>query len=120
MCSKVEQTQAKVFRIARGDEATRAPGCRSSKRYNANIPGLLQGKMTWYKEFQASRVLLMAKNLPANTGDAGSIPESIPESGRSPGGGRSNPPQYSCLENPMDRVEPGKLQSMELQRVRHD
>ena len=27
----------------------------------------------------------------------------IPESGRSPGGGHGNPPQYSCLENPMDR-----------------
>ena len=28
---------------------------------------------------------------------------SIPGLGRSPGGGRSNPLQYSCLENPMDR-----------------
>ena len=28
---------------------------------------------------------------------------SIPESGRSPGGGHSNLLQYSCLENPMDR-----------------
>ena len=27
----------------------------------------------------------------------------MPESGRSPGGGNDNPPQYSCLENPMDR-----------------
>ena len=27
----------------------------------------------------------------------------IPGSGRSPGGGRGNPLQYSCLENPMDR-----------------
>ena len=27
----------------------------------------------------------------------------IPGSGRSPGGGHSNPCQYSCLENPMDR-----------------
>ena len=27
----------------------------------------------------------------------------IPRSGRSPGGGRVNPLQYSCLENPMDR-----------------
>ena len=27
----------------------------------------------------------------------------IPGSGRSPGGGHGNPPQYSCLENPMDR-----------------
>ena len=31
-------------------------------------------------------------------GDLGSIPES----GRSPGEGNGNPPQYSCLENPMD------------------
>ena len=30
-------------------------------------------------------------------------PGSIPVSGRSPGGGRDNPLQYSCLENPMDR-----------------
>ena len=28
---------------------------------------------------------------------------SIPVSGRYPGGGNVNPPQYSCLENPMDR-----------------
>ena len=28
---------------------------------------------------------------------------SIPGSGRSPGGGHSNPLQYICLENPMDR-----------------
>ena len=27
----------------------------------------------------------------------------IPGLGRSPGGGRGNPLQYSCLENPMDR-----------------
>ena len=39
------------------------------------------------------------KNLPANAGDAGLIPES----GRCPGEGNSNPLQYSCLENPMDR-----------------
>ena len=41
----------------------------------------------------------MVKNLPANAGDAGSIPGS----GRSPGGGNGNPLQYSYLENPMDR-----------------
>ena len=40
----------------------------------------------------------MAKNSAANAGDG-----SIPESGRSPGGGNGNPLQYSCLENPMDR-----------------
>ena len=41
----------------------------------------------------------VVKNLSANAGDA----ESIPESGRSPGGGNSNPLQYSCLKNIMDR-----------------
>ena len=40
----------------------------------------------------------MVKNLPANAGDAGLIPES----GRSAEGGNSNLLQYSCLENPMD------------------
>ena len=39
------------------------------------------------------------KNLPASAGDEGSIPES----GRSPGGGNGSPFQYSCLGNPMDR-----------------
>ena len=33
-----------------------------------------------------------------------------PESGRSPGGGHGNPPQYSCLENPWTE-ESGGLQS---------
>ena len=44
----------------------------------------------------------MVKNSLANAGDAGDTC-SIPESGRSPGGGPGNPLQYSCLENPMDR-----------------
>ena len=34
-----------------------------------------------------------------NVGDLGLIPGS----GRSPGEGKGNPLQYSCLENPMDR-----------------
>ena len=44
----------------------------------------------------------MVKNLPANAGDIRDV-GSIPELGRSPGGGHGNPLQYSCLENPMDR-----------------
>ena len=51
---------------------------------------------------QASQVVLVVKNLPANAGDVREA-GSIPGSGRSPGGGNSNPFQYSCLENPMDR-----------------
>ena len=44
----------------------------------------------------------MVKNLPASAGDIRDM-GSIPGSGRSPGEGRGNPLQYSCLENPMDR-----------------
>ena len=40
------------------------------------------------------------KESACNAGDPGSIPGS----GRSPGEGNGNPLQYSCLENPMDRV----------------
>ena len=48
----------------------------------------------------------IVKNKLVNAGDirdAGSIPELIPGSGRSPGGGYGNPLQRSCLENPMHR-----------------
>ena len=41
----------------------------------------------------------VVKNLPANAGDPGSIPES----GISPGERNGNPLQSSCLENTMDR-----------------
>ena len=40
----------------------------------------------------------VVKNLPANAGDPGLIPEL----GKSPGEGNGNPLQYSYLENPMD------------------
>ena len=42
----------------------------------------------------------------------------IPGLGRSPGEGKSNPLQYSCLGDPMTE-EPGGLLSMGLQNVRH-
>ena len=45
---------------------------------------------------------LEVKNLPASAGDIRES-DSIPGSGRSLGGGHSNPFKYSCLENPMDR-----------------
>ena len=44
----------------------------------------------------------MIRNMPANAGDVRGV-GLIPGLGRSPGGGRGNPLQYSCLENPMDR-----------------
>ena len=54
------------------------------------------------KVYRASQVALVVKNLPANAGDIRDM-GSIPGLGRSPGGGYSNPLQYSYLENPMDR-----------------
>ena len=39
------------------------------------------------------------KEYACNAGDPGSIPGS----GKSPGGGNSNPLQYSCIEDSMDR-----------------
>ena len=44
----------------------------------------------------------MVKNLSANSEDSGDE-GSIPELGRSPGEGKGNPFQYSCLENSMER-----------------
>ena len=46
-----------------------------------------------------SQVTLVVKNLPANIGDMGLIPES----GKSPGGGNGNRLHHSYLGNPMDR-----------------
>ena len=65
-----------------------------------------------WKEFHGHRnlasyspwglVALVVKNSPANAGDVRDT-GSIPELGRSPGGGHGNPLQYPYLENPMDR-----------------
>ena len=44
----------------------------------------------------------VVKNPPGSAGDPGNT-GSIPGSGKSPGEGNSDPLQYSCLENPMDR-----------------
>ena len=50
----------------------------------------------------ASQVALVVKNPLANTADSRDT-GLIPGSERSPGEGNGYPPQYSCLENPMDR-----------------
>ena len=52
------------------------------------------------KGFPGGAVL---KNPLANAGDTGDA-GLTPGSGRSPGVGNSNPLQYSCLENSMDRA----------------
>ena len=60
-------------------------------------PRKLQAILSWQKQFEQSDSVV--KSRPANAGDTASIPGL----GRSPGEGNGNPPQYSCLENPMDR-----------------
>ena len=56
----------------------------------------MENKQIKYMEAPGGSVV---KHLPANEGDA----DSIPDLGRSPGKGNSNPLHYSCLENPRDR-----------------
>ena len=67
-------------------------------RFNTGFPGGSDGKGSAW-----------------NAGDLGSIPES----GRSAGGGHGNPLQYSCLENPMDGGA-WWATSMGSQTIRHD
>ena len=50
----------------------------------------------------SSQVALVVKNPPAKAGDVRNK-GSVPGSGRSPGVGHGNPPQYSGLENLMGR-----------------
>ena len=58
----------------------------------------------------------MVKNLPASTRDSGPIPGS----GRSPGVGNATHSSISAWKNSTDMEKLGGLQSMGLQRVRHD
>ena len=55
----------------------------------------------------------------ASVYNAGDL-DSIPGSGRFPGGGNDNQLQYSCLESPMDGGAWCRLLSMGWQRVGHD
>ena len=59
-------------------------------------------QLATYTVSKASHVVLVVKNPPPNARDVRDA-VSIPGSGSSPGGGHGNLPQYSCLENPMDR-----------------
>ena len=55
-------------------------------------PGKIRwGLLQWLSDTESACTV-------GTTGDVGSIARL----GRSPGGGNSNPLQYSCLENPMD------------------
>ena len=66
------------------------------------LASLIFSVVLTYVNSRASQVVLVVKNLPADSGDIRDT-GSVPGLGRSPGGGHGNPLQYSCLENPMDR-----------------
>ena len=58
---------------------------------------------------------LSGKESTCSVGD----PDSIPGSGRSPGGGHGSPLEYPYLENPLDRGAWQAIQSIGSQRVGH-
>ena len=101
------------------------PGGADSRSGGNSLSGLLCPYVVERKRpLMSPPLLLRAEGFPGgsvgkesayNVGD----PASIPGSGRSLGEGNGNPLQYSCLENPMD-FPWDRLQSMMLQRVRHD
>ena len=80
---------------------------------NAGDPGLVPGlgrspEKEWASVFMGFSGGSDSKESTCNVGDL----SLIPGSGRSSGGGHGSPLQYSGLENPMNREEPGGLQSM--------
>ena len=81
--------------------------CLNQQSHTNTLPHVLVSSLVFvYILFNLSQQLSMGlpgvsvvKNLPANARDS----SLIPGSGRSPGEGKGNPLQYSCLGNPMDR-----------------
>ena len=83
----------------------------AGKDWGQNKKGVAEDEMVRYhywlvehesKQTLASQIVLVVNNLLANARDVRDV-NSMPGLGRSPGGGRGSPLQYSCLENPMDR-----------------
>ena len=72
-------------------------------RWQPNCKGDKLDSVATLRGSGAFQVVLVVKNLPANSGAIRDV-GSIPGLGRSPGEGNGNTLQYSCcLENPMDR-----------------
>ena len=65
-------------------------------RQGGDMDYYFKGNLRIYMDFSGGSE---SKECACKAGDTGSIPAS----GRSPGGGNSNPLQYSCLEKLMDR-----------------
>ena len=71
---------------------------------NVNSKFMLMYQQVYFMYFsvRASQVVLVLKNPPANAEDL-SDACSIPRLGRSLAAAHGNPPEYSCLERPLDR-----------------
>ena len=91
--------QFSLSRIGEGNGNPLQCSCLENPRdrgaWWAAIYGAAQSR-TWLKWLSSSSV---SKESTCNVGDWGSIPVL----GKSPAGGNSNPFQYFCLENPIDR-----------------
>ena len=76
--------------------------------FSSPLRGILEKFFTYFKNCGKIHTtcslpsVTVVKNLPANEGDSRDV-GSIPESRRSPVGGKGNLLKYSCLENPLDR-----------------
>ena len=101
------EKQMHVFFLCLGNLYTHQRGRRKQERPHQGHPeaGHPGGSVLRYFHFLS---LMQYFGLPwwfsgkestCSEGDSGSVPGLE----RSPGGGNSNPLQYSCLENPMDR-----------------
>ena len=78
-----------------------------------------QESSLWPQDTKGFQNDTVAKNPPANAGDAGDS-GSISGSGRSPRVGNGNPLRYSCLGNSKDRGAWRAAVHWESQRVRHE
>ena len=85
--------------------------CPSTDEWRKNVVHIHNGIFLSLKKNEFESVLVrwgsfpggsVVKNPPAHIGNTRDA-SSIPGSGRSPGGGKGNPFQYSCLRNTMDR-----------------
>ena len=92
----VEATSDQVFledlRASLVAPLVRNPPAMQEMQFNSWLGKISTGEGVGYPLQHGS----VSKESACNVGDLGSIPWL----GRSPGGGRGNPLQYSCLENP--------------------
>ena len=105
-----------VTKQKRKENTNRYNGLKKPSRTTLHVSTVLSKPLIFFSlwkgiqekqtEQRASQVALEVKNPPANAGDVRDV-GSIPGLRGSPGGGHSNPLQYSCLENPI--VKPGGL-----------